>query len=156
MLTAREICRRTVVQALRTDTLRSVARRMRDEHTGCVVIVEDGRAARRVKPIGIVTDRDIVLRAVAGESLDALQPIEAVMSRELIAAREEDKLGVVLELMRTHGFRRLPVVDADGHLVGIVTFDDVLDFLQEQVSDVGVLLAHARRREVRALRSERP
>ncbi|PSM30610.1 CBS domain-containing protein, partial [Haliangium sp. UPWRP_2] len=88
-------------------------------------------------PTAILTDRDIVVGIVAQDArrLENLL-VGDVVSDGLITAREEDDLGDVLTAMKYHGIRRLPVVNANGGLVGIIAFDDLIDFMAEQMSDL--------------------
>jgi CBS domain-containing protein len=111
------------------------AKRMRMFHVGTVIVVTE-RDGRQV-PIGILTDRDIVLSVVASdaEHLPFLTVGDA-MSNELATAFEDDGLADALELMQQRGVRRLPVVDHTGALVGIVTADDVIRFLSEELGQL--------------------
>ena len=145
MPTAGELCNRTVVIARRNETVRDIAQRMLDHHVGSVV-VEDEVDGRRV-PVGIVTDRDIVLAVVAGGRDARSTPIEEVMSPDLVKAWEDDDVADALKRMRSCGIRRLPVVNDDEGLEGIIAFDDVLEFLAEQIEDLATLLSREQRRE---------
>jgi CBS domain-containing protein len=107
-------------------TLAEVAVVMRQRHVGAVVIIDQER------PIGIVTDRDLALRAVA-QALPADTQITAVMSPELTVARVESGLDEALFTMRKLGIRRLPIVDDGGKLLGMVTLDDILVLLSAEL-----------------------
>jgi CBS domain-containing protein len=97
--------------------IRTAAARMRDDDIGDVVVVE-GEAVR-----GIVTDRDIAVRAVAeGRGPDT--PLADVLSGDVVTVAPEDRIEVVVDLMRERAIRRIPVVD-DGRLVGIVSIGDL-------------------------------
>ncbi len=111
-------CRKRVVTAQPDESAFAVARRMRDEHVGCVVIVELGR------PVGIVTDRDLVSRVLA-ERRSPEQPIRDFMTAAPVTVRAGDQLDHVVSRMREAGVRRLPITDAGGALVGLVSLDDV-------------------------------
>ena len=99
-------------------------------------------------PIGIVTDRDIVISVVASDPqhLPYLL-VNDVMSDELVIAAEDESVETALKRMKEHGVRRLPVVDASGALTGILTLDDVLEYLTLQQGDLVALVAHERSRE---------
>lgn len=129
------ICNRQVSIAWKDEPLLEAARRMRDAHVGDVVVVEK-QGNERI-PTAILTDRDIVVGIVAQDArrLENLL-VGDVVSDGLITAREEDDLGDVLTAMKYHGIRRLPVVNANGGLVGIIAFDDLIDFMAEQMSDL--------------------
>jgi CBS domain-containing protein len=104
-----------------------VARLMEKRHVGAVVVTVDER------PIGIVTDRDLALRAVAhGQPLSL--PIVEIMSAELIVAHRDDGLDQALFAMRANGVRRLPIVDEAGVLCGMVSLDDLLVLLSAEIS----------------------
>jgi CBS domain-containing protein len=98
------------------DTIQNAARIMRDEDTGVVPVVENGRA------VGIVTDRDIVVRAVADGQLD--RPVRDIVSGDVVTARPDMSTKEAAQLMSEHQVRRLPVVEND-RLVGIVSIGDL-------------------------------
>jgi CBS domain-containing protein len=99
-------------------------------------------------PVGIVTDRDIVIAAVAGdpEHINYLM-VREVMTHDLITAAEQDSIEAALKKMHEHGIRRLPIVDKTGGLVGILTLDDVLRYLTAQYSELVSLVAREQLRE---------
>ncbi len=140
-----EVCNREVVVIGRDATLLEAAKLMRSQHVGDVVVVEE-RDTNRI-PVGILTDRDMVIALIAEEvPLNAVS-VGDVMSFELIIARESDGLFDTVEHMRDRGVRRLPVVAENGSLVGILAVDDVLDLLAEQLTALGRLVACERRHE---------
>jgi len=144
-----ELCNRIVVFAGPEETVREAARRMRDNHVGDLVVVEKWEVGR--VPVGIVTDRDLVVGPLAGgENLDKLR-VGEVMSRDIFTAREKDDLEHALQTMRVNGIRRLPVVDGEGVLQGILTLDDVLEHIDEELTDLVQLVAREQAREARQL-----
>jgi CBS domain-containing protein len=137
---------REVVVARRDMTVSEAARLMRNHHVGDVVVVDelDGRKV----PCGILTDRDIVIGLVA-EGLDAdTITVSDLMTTEIIVARELDGVADTLEVMRVKAVRRMPIVDALGTLVGIVTADDLLQLLSEEMSALAAMINREQRREV--------
>ncbi len=104
---------------------------MRHAHVGCLVVAEPAGVA--LKPLGMLTDRDIVIEAVAPGLDPATLTAGDVMSRPLATVTENDDLIDALARMREHGVRRLPVVDADGMLCGLVSVQDVLSAVGQQV-----------------------
>jgi CBS domain-containing protein len=114
---------------------------MRMMHVGTVVIVEE-RQGKHV-PVGILTDRDIVLSIVASdaEHLPFL-PAGDAMSDNILTAYEDTSLSDGLRLMQERGVRRLPVVDHAGTLVGIVTADDVIRLLADELGQLARLITH--------------
>jgi len=140
-----EVCNREVVVIGREEPLLEAAKLMRSQHVGTVVVADeqDGNPI----PVGILTDRDMVIALIAEEvPLNAVS-VGDVMSPELIIARESDGLFETVEHMRDRGVRRLPVVAENGSLVGILAVDDVLDLLAEQLTALVKLVACERRRE---------
>ena len=137
---------REVVVAKRDTTVSEAARLMRSHHVGDVVVVDelDGRKV----PWGIITDRDIVIGLVA-QGLDAdTITVSDLMTTEIIVARELDGVADTLEVMRVKAVRRMPIVDALGTLVGIVTADDLLQLLSEEMSALAAMINREKRREV--------
>jgi CBS domain-containing protein len=145
-MTVGEICTRDVVVAPKTETITHAARRMRTSHVGDLVVIENRNGLHF--PVGIVTDRDIVISVVAGdpEHINYLL-VSDVMSDDLVTAREHDSIEAALKKMEDHGVRRLPITDMDGALVGILTLDDVLQYLTAQQSELVALVAREQRRE---------
>jgi CBS domain-containing protein len=141
-----EACNRIVVFAHPEETVREAARRMRNQHVGNLVVVDDREHGR--VPIGIVTDRDLVLEVLAtGRDPDTAK-MSDVMTRDIVTVEDALDVEHALQRMRKHGIRRLPVVDRSGTLVGILTLDDVLELLEEQVSGLVKLVVQEQRREV--------
>jgi CBS domain-containing protein len=121
---------------------------MRTHHVGDLVVIEE-QNGRRI-PVGIVTDRDIVIEVLAKNiNLDAVV-IGDVMSFDLVTVQEEDDVFDTIERMRTKGVRRVPVVDSQGGLVGILAVDDLIDLVAELLWDVSGLIAQEQKRERRA------
>jgi CBS domain-containing protein len=145
-MTAGELCNRNVVVAPKTEMVVDAAKRMRVTHVGDVVVVDD-RQGHRV-PIGMVTDRDIVVSAVAGDPdhINYLS-LNDMMSEDLVTAREQDSIESALQCMQEHGVRRLPIVDANGALVGILTADDLWRHLTRQQGLLVELMASEEHRE---------
>jgi CBS domain-containing protein len=131
----KDLCTTDVAVCGRDTVLTQVARLLRHRHTGDVVVVDDVDGARI--PAGLITDRDIVVKAL-GADLDPRQVTAGqIMRTPLITADESEDSGEAVARMRAHGVRRLPVTGPGGRLVGIVTLDDLLRLV---VSDVGALL----------------
>ena len=142
-----EVCNRDVVIADRSDSILNAVRLMRKYHVGDVVVVEEKEGHRR--PIGILTDRDIVVELLAaGVDLDALT-ISDAMSFDLLTLRESDDLLDSIERMQRRGVRRAPVVDDRDALVGILTVDDIIDLISEQLRGVTKLIGRERSSEER-------
>jgi CBS domain-containing protein len=130
-LTAGEICTRTVSISFRKTHVDGAARLMRENHVGCLVVVEETAGKRIV--VGVLTDRDIVTAVVAAGIDPTTLGVEDVMSTDLVTAREGDSLIDLMRSMRRKGVRRIPVVGGQNELVGVVTLDDVLNVLSEEL-----------------------
>ena len=143
-----EICNREVVVAERTTTIVEAARLMRRYHVGDLVVVDEVQD-RRV-PVGMVTDRDLVVEVIAREQPFASCTVSAIMSATVVCVPETAGVIETIQLMRSHGVRRVPVVDAGGALVGILAADDLLDLLAEELSALARIAPRGQEREVRA------
>lgn len=121
------LCIRDIVLAEKTCTIERAAKLMRQHHVGSVVVVS--REEKGNKPIGIFTDRDLVVGIIAEEIDVKTVTLGDVMRDHLITAREDDDLNETIERMSSKGVRRIPVVDRNGCLVGIFSADDTLKIL---------------------------
>lgn len=138
-----KICTRTVTIIDRTESAREAAKLMRKHHVGDLVVV-DVKDARRI-PVGIVTDRDIVISVVASEVDADKITVSDIMSPKVVTAHvEEDELELA-QRMRGLGIRRIPVVDERGSLIGIIAMDDLLEHLSEGLNSIAHI--HERQRE---------
>jgi CBS domain-containing protein len=99
--------------------------------------------------VGIVTDRDLVVKVLAGERDPLATTAGEIMGGELITAGERNTVHEVAELMRFKGVRRVPVVDEDGALLGIVTLDDLLTVIGEELSLLARVLSREQAQEER-------
>ena len=143
-----EFCNREVVFATRRMSVADAAQLMRQHHVGDLVVVDevDGRRV----PIGIVTDRDIAVEIVA-KSLDFNAfSVEDIMSPQLVSVPGSEGVFETIQLMRAKGIRRIPVVDRDGGLEGIVSADDILDLLAEEMSELAKVAPRGHAHEVQA------
>jgi CBS domain-containing protein len=145
-----EICNREVVVIKEDSSVTEAARIMREYHVGDVVIVREQYGQQL--PVGILTDRDIALGVVADEIDPKSVSVGDAMSFELTTVSEDEDFIHAIEVMRDKGIRRIPVVDADEVLIGILTVDDVLDLLSGVLIDLVHLVDGQRRREIK----ERP
>lgn len=132
-----DYCRRQTYTAERGLSAREAARRMQEVGVGSLIVV-DGAL-----PVGVVTDRDIALKVLCGRlDPDAVQ-VDELMEGPPVCVRENAPLGDAARTLRASALRRLPVVDDEGQLVGIITSDDLLALIAEEISGVAqVALAH--------------
>jgi len=143
-----EICNRDVVIAEKALSVVDAAQLMRTHHVGDLVVVEETGGRRH--PVGIVTDRDIVVEVVAAGVNPGAIKVGDIMGPELATLRESEGLFEALRYMRDKGVRRMPVVDPEGGLVGILTLDDLLSLLAEEMTELAKLVSHERQREAAA------
>ncbi len=143
----KEMCSRMLAVVEPQTDLRTAARLMRDHHVGSLIVVE--KQSGDLRPVGIITDRDIVISVVAAEGVrpESLT-VGEVMGRDLALVDENDGMFEAVEAMSDKGARRLPVVDKKGRLVGIVTLDDLLRVLASELSGLAAALDNASGREV--------
>lgn len=138
-------CQRSVVTVGPADELSSAARLMREHHIGYLVVVEgSGDAAA---PVGVLTDRDMVVTVIARDTESRQLKVGDVMTRNPVCASESESLATVLRQMRAIGVRRIPVVGRRGELTGLLSLDDVLDRLVSELQDVVGAIQNERRIE---------
>jgi len=144
----RDICTIQTISCNRDETVQGAALLMRKHHVGDLVVVDgsDGDAI----PAGIVTDRDIVVSVVALGLDPASLQVGDIMSDDLLTCREDDDVYETIEHMRVRGIRRVPVVNANGALAGIVSADDLLEFLAEEMGDLSRISGNQQAQEKRA------
>ena len=139
------LCNRDVVCVTPQTSATEAARLMRQYHVGNLIVAEE-KAGKRY-PAGIVTDRDLVIEVIAqGVTPDSVT-VTDMMSATLITAHENDDLMDTIKRMRAKGIRRVPVVGADGSLAGILSVDDVIDLLAEELTDLARLITREQERE---------
>ena len=141
------ICNRSVAFTARETTVAAAAKLMRHGHVGSLVVVDQRDDGRRV-PVGIVTDRDVVVEVIATGLDPAVITVGDIMESGLVVGRETDTIPETLEVMRSKGVRRLPTVDGDGQLVGIVTVDDLLEVLAGELNELARIVAREQSHEV--------
>lgn len=143
-----KLCTVDIVCCGRDETVQGAATLMRRHHVGDVVVVDDPDGERT--PVGIVTDRDIVVSVVA-PGLDPLGLLAGdIMSDDLLLADEHDDVDATIERMRLRGIRRVPVVGEGGRLVGIVSADDLLAYLAEEMEELARISPHQQQHERQA------
>lgn len=151
-----DICNREVVFVNRDVTVHAACRLMRHYHVGSLVVVDAANddPAPRTKhvPVGMLTDRDIVIEVDAMELDSRVITAGDIMSADLVVAPESLSLTEAVDLMRFKGVRRLPVVNAENRLAGIVTIDDVMVVLAEAFSNIAHVVSREPTREKRTRR----
>lgn len=141
-----ELCNRTVAIGHAGDGVLEAARRMRDLHVGSLIVVDETERGR--VPVGLVTDRDLLLAVANAEPARLVtMRLGEVASWDLITATEREHVSEAIERMRAHGVRRLPVLDERGVLQGILAYDDLVEWVGEQIGDLAKLVAREQQRE---------
>jgi CBS domain-containing protein len=142
-----KICNRNVLAADVDTSVLEAARMMRHNHVGSIIVTEsEGESA---KPVGIITDRDLVVEIMAEEIDPQNVTLGDAMTRNPLSACEDDEPYDVLEAMRNKGVRRIPVVDRDGLLTGVLAVDDILRKLSHEMADLVALIQKEYDTEVR-------
>ena len=139
-----DVCTSDLVILKASATVAEAARLMRDRHVGCVIVFGDTLPRR---PVGIITDRDIVIKVVADEQKHASTTIGEVMSTDLVVSPGTTGIYEAVTLMSERGVRRLLVMDDAGHPKGIVSFDDLLRFIAKEQNTMAPAIASGLLRE---------
>jgi len=143
-----DICTRQVVSTDAAISVHAAAELMRKHHVGSLVVTEHPNGERI--PIGFITDRDIVLAVVAvGISADALM-VSDIMSRNVATCTENEDIFGAIETMRARGVRRLPVLNSEGGLAGMLSADDIYGALGTHMRELGAALTHEQMHEMNA------
>lgn len=124
------ICGKTVVTISPDATVLDAAKLMQSQHIGSLVVID------KFRPIGMLTDRDIVLKLVANEKKPGETAVKSIMTANPTMVNVNYDVLDAVRLMRNRGVRRLPVVDEHRHLIGIITMDDVLAAFGTEVGDL--------------------
>jgi CBS domain-containing protein len=143
-----DICTVDTITCLPDETVQGAALLMRQHHVGDIVVVEQ-RIDTRI-PVGILTDRDIVVSVIALGLDPASLLVGDIMSTDLLTTRTSDDPAEIIERMRARGIRRVPVIDAAGTLAGIVSADDLLAYLADEMGELARISARQQAHEVRA------
>ena len=114
-----------------------VAELMSDSNVGCVVITNDQC------PVGIVTDRDLVVRVIARGRDPKKTAIEEVMTLDPVVVEDGTGLFEAMQFIRDEGVRRLPIIDGDGKLAGIITMDDIIRLIGQEMLYIGDVIREA-------------
>lgn len=144
-LNAGEVCTREVTIAFRHTELVTAAQLMREAHVGALVVVDEAQGIRTVA--GLLTDRDIVTAVIAPGMDPGTLTVGEVMSEPAVTVGEDASLIDLMRTMRDHGVRRVPVVGERHALLGLVTLDDALEVLAEELSLLVATIRNENRRE---------
>ena len=143
-----DICVRNIVTTTPERTIEEAAHLMRVNHVGDLLVID--RATGRQSLHGILTDRDIVV-AVVAQKLDPTSiSVGDVMSRGVETVKEDQGILETIERMRSAGVRRMPVMSRQGALIGIVSVDDLIHLLAEEMGELAKLISRERQKEAYA------
>ena len=140
-----EFAVRDVVTAARETPVIEAAKLMRKHHVGDLVITE--KIGGQDFPVGILTDRDIVMETLAQGVDPARLSAGDIMTGGAVTVKQSEGVWRTIELMRAKGIRRIPVVDNDGALAGIVAADDLVALLADELSAMAKLFTREQKRE---------
>jgi len=143
-----EICTVETIYCKRDETVQGAALLMRKHHVGDLVVIDQPDGER--VPVGIVTDRDIVVSVIALGLDPSSLLVGDIMTDDLLVTSEQDDVYATIERMRFRGIRRVPVVNSAGGLTGIVSADDLLEFLAEEMGELSRISSHQQAHEKRA------
>lgn len=142
-----QCCNRAVVAVSSQSDIAEAAELMRRKHVGFLVVLDPDDPQRR--PVGVLTDRDIVLQVIAREVSPHSVTVHDVMTAQPMIATESDELHELMQGMRFAGIRRVPVVDARGTLSGVIAVDDAIDVIAAMLSDLSGSIKSEQRHERR-------
>ena len=134
-MSVRHVCVHQVDLTVPEDSVQTAARRMHDRKVGSLVVC--GSAGQ---PVGILTDRDLAIRVVAAGRDPIATTVAEIMTKSPQCIHESEPMENALSIMRSVPCRRLPVVDDQDQLIGIVSLDDILGVLSEEFREIGTLL----------------
>ena len=143
-----EYCKRAVVAIASKADAAEAAKLMRAEHIGFLIVYREGDELQ--KPVGVLTDRDLVLGVLARDVDPHSVTVDDVMTRQPLIANESDEFSDMLQAMRLAGIRRVPVVDVRGSLTGIMAIDDAIDVVTGLMCDIAGSIKSEQRQEWRA------
>jgi CBS domain-containing protein len=135
-----DICANNFLHVSLQESILNIAKLMRSQNVGSVVVIEgsDGQ----IRPSGLITERDIVTEIVATKIDPSTVTAGDILSGELVSVKDTAELPDALNHLRYFGVRRAPVVDSEGHLVGLFSIDDALPILSAQFSEIIQLMSN--------------
>ena len=144
-----DICNKNVVYADQKSDLLTAALLMREYHVGSVVIVVDSQNGR--KPVGIITDRDLVLKILASDVPAKEIILNDIVNRDIICIRDDDDIMDAIKIMYMESVRRVPVINDKGELSGILAMDDLIEILTNELCNLVAVIGRQQRQEQRKI-----
>jgi CBS domain-containing protein len=145
-----QLCQRNAITVQAREEIAAAARLMREKHVGFLVVVEPAIAEGAVVPVGVITDRDIVVSTIALGVDPKTLSVGDVMTCKPTVALADDSIADAICQMRHRGVRRLPVVGDYGHLIGVLSLDDVLTSRADELGAAATVITKAREHEASA------
>lgn len=146
-MNVRALCDTQVATIRATDELSAAAALMRDRHVGYLVVADPLPLGGWSKPVGVLTDRDIVVEVLAKNLDPKAVTVEDIMTRSPVVVDESRSLDHALGEMRRVGIRRIPVVSATGQLIGVLSLDTVVEQLSKELAELSGSIRSERRME---------
>jgi len=143
-----DVCSREVYVVRRGEPLAEAVREMRNRHVGAVVVADP--AGELLRPVGILTDRDVICGQIARQADLFCLAVDDVMTPDPLTVSESAEVAEAVESLCKRGVRRAPVVAETGDLVGIVTLDDLLPVVADELSSLAQLMGNQAKREIRS------
>jgi len=150
-VTIEGMCTHSIVTADRSRTLQECAALMGESHVGSVLVTEETPGGPQA--VGIVTDRDLVVEAMARGVAPGQASIGQITARRLVTVPSSASIDEAIQLMKSEGVRRLLVATPDRRLVGIISMDDLLDALAGEMAGIAQAIRSGFAREAAAIRS---
>jgi CBS domain-containing protein len=138
---------KNVVTVSATSTIEEASKIMRECHVGDLVVTQ--KTGNRIRPVGIITDRDIVVSVCAFGVAPWNANVGDIMIAPFVMASIADSMDHILNLMQEHGVKRIPLENAEGDLVGIVSSDDLTRYLASELNVIGKILPRQKEMEAR-------
>jgi CBS domain-containing protein len=135
-----DICSRHFIHVSQQDSVLNVARIMREQQVGSVVVIDD--LGGEIRPQGMITDHDLVVEVLAAKIDPSVVTAEDILTGELICVTETHDVKEALKYLHYYGATRAPVVNVDGVLVGLFSVEDSLSKLSEEFTEIVTLLSN--------------
>jgi signal-transduction protein with cAMP-binding, CBS, and nucleotidyltransferase domain len=139
-----QLCQRKAVTVQPGDEIVTAARLMREKHVGFLVVVEPAAQEGQVVPVGVITDRDIVISTIARDVDPKTLCVGDVMTCNPAVILDQESVADAVSRMRHRGVRRLPVVGDYGHLAGVISLDDILTSRADEIGAAAAVITKGR------------
>jgi CBS domain-containing protein len=131
-----QLCQRKAVTVRASVSLKEAAVLMTQKRVDCLIVVEPAAGKAKFRPVGILTDRDIITAAVSRGIDPQLLQVKDAMIPDPLTAQADESIETALPRMRGAGVRRVPVVSRCGELLGVLSFDDIFDAIANELRNI--------------------